>query len=207
MGICDGGKQVEFIKPDAGTLTSWNLSGGFSEDPMAVLAYAGSGTYDYDAYFEVYPNCPAVFYYMMTEGGELYRFIIFTADKGKNYNLTRQYLGSTGLDLTNVSQKDGSFGSLLYDEESGYLLLSAYTGGDTANLYAIDPQRFLVSKLGDFGPDVWPAVSLYQYDRATELTLRMEETTAEISVDDLLQLHAKVKPSSFTGGHRLELQR
>ena len=28
----------------------------------------------------------------------------------------------------------------------------------------------------------------------------MEETTAEISVDDLLQLHAKVKPSSFTGG-------
>ena len=59
--------------------------------------------------FEVYPNCPAVFYYMMTEGGELYRFIIFTADKGKNYNLTRQYLGSTGLDLTNVSQKDGSF--------------------------------------------------------------------------------------------------
>lgn len=200
VGICDGGKQVEFIKPDAGTLTSWNLSGGFSEDPMAVLAYAGSGTYDYDAYFEVYPNCPAVFYYMMTEGGELYRFIIFTADKGKNYNLTRQYLGSTGLDLTNVSQKDGSFGSLLYDEESGYLLLSAYTGGDTANLYAIDPQRFLVSKLGDFGPDVWPAVSLYQYDRATELTLRMEETTAEISVDDLLQLHAKVKPSSFTGG-------
>ena len=92
VGICDGGKQVEFIKPDAGTLTSWNLSGGFSEDPMAVLAYAGSGTYDYDAYFEVYPNCPAVFYYMMTEGGELYRFIIFTADKGKNYNLTRQYL-------------------------------------------------------------------------------------------------------------------
>lgn len=109
VGICDGGKQVEFIKPDAGTLTSWNLSGSFSEDPMAVLAYAGSGTYDYDAYFEVYPNCPAVFYYMMTEGGELYRFIIFTADKGKNYNLTRQYLGSTGLDLTNVSQKDGSF--------------------------------------------------------------------------------------------------
>ena len=68
VGICDGGKQVEFIKPDAGTLTSWNLSGGFSEDPMAVLAYAGSGTYDYDAYFEVYPNCPAVFYYMMTGG-------------------------------------------------------------------------------------------------------------------------------------------
>ncbi len=50
---------------------------------MAVLAYAGSGTYDYDAYFEVYPNCPAVFYYMMTEGGELYRFIIFTRRQGQ----------------------------------------------------------------------------------------------------------------------------
>ncbi len=200
VGICDGGKQVEFINPGAGTLTSWDLSNGFSGDPMAVLAYAESGTYDYDAYFEVYPNCPAVFYYMMTEQGELYRFIIFTADKGKNYNLTRQYLGSTGLDLTNVSQNDSSFGSLLYDQKSGYLLLSAYTGGDTASLYAIDPNRLLVARLGDFGPNIWPAVSLYQYDRVTELTLRLDETAAEISVDDLLQLHAKVKPATFTGG-------
>ena len=200
VGICDGGTQVEFINPGAGTLTSWNLAGSFSGDPMAVLAYQESGFYDYDAYFEVYPNCPAVFYYMMTERGELYRFIIFTADKGMNYNLTRQYVGSTGLDLTNVSQNDGSFGSLLYDQASGYLLLSAYTGGDTASLYAIDPNRLLVAKLGDFGPNVWPAVSLYQYDRVTELTLRLEETSAEMFVDDLLQLHAKVKPGTFTGG-------
>ena len=200
VGLCDGGTQVEFINPSAGTLTSWNQAGRFSEDPMAVLAYAESGTYDYDAYFEYYPNCPAVFLYMMTERGELYRFIIFTADKGMNYNLLWQYVGSTGIDLTNVSQNDGSFGSLLYDQESGYLLLSAYTGGDTASLYAIDPNRLLVAKLGDFGPNVWPAVSLYQYDRVTELTLRLEETTAEMFVDDKLQLHAKVKPSSFTGG-------
>ena len=93
---------------------------------------------------------------MMTEGGELYRFIIFTADKGKNYNPDPPVPGKHRAGSHQRLSKGRFLGSLLYDEESGYLLLSAYTGGDTANLYAIDPQRFLVSKLGDFAPMFGP---------------------------------------------------
>lgn len=53
---------------------------------------------------------------------------------------------------------------MLYDGETGYLLLAAYTEGAQAQLYAIDPERSLgIAPLGGFGDGAWPVVSLYRY--------------------------------------------
>ena len=200
VAICNDGTYVELIDPDAGTLTYWDLTNSFASDPMAVLAHVGTGTYDYDLWFEYYPNCPANFYYMMTESGSLWYVTVFTFNEGESYSIAEEYLGETGISLSGVASKSGSYASLVYDKATGYLALSRYNGGDSANLFAIDPDRMLVADLGTFGSDVWPVVSLYQYRRVTELTLRMSQETASIYMGDAMQLSVRIKPSSFTGG-------
>lgn len=57
---------------------------------------------------------------------------------------------------------------------TGYLALSTYTGGDTTSLYIINPETCLVTNAGNFGPHVWPAVSLYQFDCPTDLTVYLD---------------------------------
>lgn len=200
VAICNDGTYLSFIDPDAGTLTYWDESSEFSADPMAVLAHAGTGTYDYDLWFEFIPDCPANFYYMMTESGALWYVIIFTFNEGDSYQIATQYLGETGISLGGVASKSSGYASLLYDSASKYLVLSRYNGGDTSNLFAIDPTQMLVADLGTFGEGAWPVVSLYQYDRVTELTLRMSQESASIYMGDTLPLSVRVKPSSFTGG-------
>ena len=76
---------------------------------------------------------------------------------------------------------------MIYDETSGYLLLSAYLEGETANLYAIDPETQLIADLGT-------------YDRVTDLTLKMNKTSLNLYEGDTAQLSVKVKPATFTGG-------
>lgn len=200
-GICNGGTYFELINPAEGTLSYWNLSSYFGSDPMAALAYAGSGTYDYVSLFESYMDCPAVYYYMLTEGGELWKLTAFTYDNGGSYSMVRQDLGNTGLELPNVSAvTGGTYASMIYDEASGYLLLSSYLEGETANLYAIDPETQMPANLGTYGEKVWPVVSLYQYTRVTDLTLQMSKSSLNLYEGDTAQLSVKVKPASFTGG-------
>lgn len=89
---------------------------------------------------------------MLTESGRLWKFILYTKDDGKSYTLEREELGETGLDLSDVSSwSGGTYASMLYDGETGYLLLAAYTEGAQAQLYAIDPERSLATPLGGFG--------------------------------------------------------
>ncbi len=41
---------------------------------------------------------------------------------------------------------------------------------------------------------------LYQYERVTDLTLKMNKTSLNLYEGDTAQLTVKVKPSTFTGG-------
>ena len=200
-GLCNSGAMFELINPAEGSLSYWDLSTAFGSDPMAALAYISSGTYDYRSLFESYDNCPAIFYYMLTEGGELWKLTVFTYNNGESYSMVRTDMGNVGLELPNVSAvTGGSYASMIYDETSGYLLLSTYLEGETANLYAIDPETQLAADLGTYGEKIWPVVSLYQYERVTDLTLKMNKTSLNLYEGDTAQLTVKVKPSTFTGG-------
>ena len=193
LGLCNGGTCLEMLNPAEGTLSYWDLSTkGFADDPMATIAYAGSGTYLYETWLYDL-ECPANFYYILTESGELYYFNVFTTDDGESYTAAWEDLGSTGLELTNVSAVTaGQYASMIYDQATGYLLVSSYSDGEEAKLYAIDPEVLIPALVGTFGEKVWPVVSLYQYDRATDLTLKVNPTSATIFVGDNFAVSTKV---------------
>ena len=194
VGICMNGTYLEMLNPVEGTLSYWDLSTkGFADDPLAVIAFIGSGTYDYNYLWYSYPDCPANFYYAMTESGELYKFNMFTYDGGEGYSMVMEDLGNTGLELTNVSAvSGGQYASMIYDQATGYLLVSSYQDGETAKLYAIDPAVLIPAEVGNFGEKVWPVVSLYQYNRATDLTLKVNPTDVTIYVGESKEISTKV---------------
>ena len=194
VGICKNGTYMELLNPAEGTLSAFDLSSkGFADDPLAVIAFIGSGTYDYNYLWNSYPDCPANFYYAMTESGELYKFNIFTYTEGESYSMVMEDLGNTGLELTNVSAvTGGQYASMIYDQATGYLLVSSYQDGETAKLYAIDPAELIPAEIGSFGEKVWPVVSLYQYNRATDLTLKVNPTDVTIYVGESKEISTKV---------------
>ena len=194
VGICKNGTYMELLNPAEGTLSAFDLSSkGFADDPLAVIAFIGSGTYDYNYLWYSYPDCPANFYYAMTESGELYKFNMFTYDGGEGYSMVMEDLGNTGLELTNVSAvTGGQYASMIYDQTTGYLLVSSYQDGETAKLYAIDPAELIPAEIGSFGEKVWPVVSLYQYNRATDLTLKVNPTDVTIYVGESKEISTKV---------------
>lgn len=152
IGLCDGGTKVEMLYPEEGTLSYFTLSSYYSADPMAAIAYIESGLYK--------QTYPAAFYYVLTESGKLWQFVIYTEDDGKSYTLARTELGATGLDLGNVSDVTGGcYASMLYDSQTGYLLLASYTEGTSAQLYAIDPERRIPTSWGplETAPGRWYA--------------------------------------------------
>ena len=191
--LCMNGTYFEMINPAEGTLSYFDMSSTFADDPMATVAYAGSGTYDYVYLWYNYPNCPANFYYVMTESGELYKFTLFYIAEQDGYSALREDLGNTGLELPNVSAVTaGQYASMIFDQASGNLVLSSYQYGDTATVYVIDPETLLPAVAGTFGDKVWPAVSLYQYQRATDLTLKVNPTSATIYAGDSIEISTKV---------------
>lgn len=198
MGVCNEGLYLEMVYPEEGKLSYWDLSWDL-DSPMATIAYAGSGTYDYVYYAKEYNDCPANFYYMMTESGELWMIVVLTFDNGDSYVIDSGYLGTVpGITLTGVSGiTSGQYASMVYDQATGYLLLSSYQEGETNTLYAINPDTQLATNLGSFGEKVWPVVSMYQYERATDLTVKLSSTAASLYSGDTVQLTAKVVPMSY----------
>ena len=189
VGLCSGGTYLEMIKPEEGTLKYFTLTSDFSLDPMAAIAYTGSGTYD---------KYPSNEYLVVTESGALWSFVLYTKDSGKNYTLVRSLLGQVDLDLGNVSDvTGGSYASMVWDEASGYLILASYAGEVKASLYAIDPALLTVAPLGDFGQGNWPVVSLYQHVRPTELTVRLKPSYVSIYAGDTTALDGRVLPLSY----------
>ena len=198
LGICNNGTFLEMLNPAEGTLSYWDLSSkGFSEDPMATIAYIASGSYtyryfDFNTWSYVSVDCPANSYYVLTESGELYQFIVYTYTEGESYGVVMSDLGATGLDLGGVSSVNGNqYASMLYDQESGYLMVSSYQNGDTATLFVIDPEVRIPAEVGSFGDKVWPVVSLYQYDRATDLTIKTTTSAVTLYAGDSVEVSAR----------------
>ncbi len=189
LGLCNGGQWLELLDLNTFSVNYFDISRYFVNYPAAAIAYAGNEPYDY--YGTLYP---AVHYYLMSEGGHLYTMTLFTYDEGESYRMTLETLGNTGIRMSGVSGvTKGQYASMEYDEESGLLILSSYQSGDYCNLYAIDPADPLLipAKIGTFPEKVWPAVALYQYDRATDLTLKLTTTNANLFVGDSLKLNVR----------------
>lgn len=191
IGLCNNGTYLEMITPEEGSLSYWNLDTYFASDPMAVIAYAGQGEYEYSDWTSsgVYP---AEFYYMMTESGHLYKLNVFTDSNGADYSLVREDLGDTSMDLTGVSAVTaGQQASMIYDAEAGYLVLSRYMEGTETELYGIVPETRKVARLGSFGEGVYPAGVLYQYERATDLTIKCSTESLSLYTGDTAEVTAK----------------
>ncbi len=199
VGLCNSGTFLEMLDAKEGSLSYWDLSSTFADDPMAAIAYVGSGLQKYSTIVfspslaVISGDFPANFYYMITESGKLYYLSVFTYTDGSSYTCQRTEIGDTGLDLSGVSAvTGGKYASMVYDQENGYLLLSSYQEGDTATLYAVDPEVLIPAEIGTFGADVWPVVSLYQYERATDLTIKASKTSYELYAKDTATIETKV---------------
>ena len=164
----------------------------FTEDPAALIAYVGSTTY-----FDGMEIRHGHEYYILTEDGELYRDILYAfydPDLGVVYDDQLTHVGSTGLNLSGMSNPTGpNKGSMYYDIVNDYLVVSAYRSGDeAAAVYVFQPDACAPVKMGSFGTDVWPVVSLYSYSALNDLFVTVKPNKAEVYEDETVQLTAKV---------------
>ena len=197
IALCNNGTFLEMLNPAEGKLSYFDLSESeyAANDPMAAIAYIGSGTYvesylDTSTWEFVDIECPANFYYVMMESGMLYKFTVY--DEEGNSKLNVEWVGNTGLELPDVSSvTGGKYASMIYDQETGYLLVASYQDGDTATLYAIDPTNPIPAEVGTFGDKVRPVVSLYQYDRADDLTIKTATSAVELYAGDSATVSAR----------------
>ena len=135
---------------------------------------------------------------MMTEGGVLYKFIFYYDLLAGDYNASLEYIGQTNVDLTGVSAvTGGQYGSMLYDAESGFILVSTYLDGDTATLYAVNPTDCMTVTVDTFGDDIWPVVALYKAPAASgasvsdEIMAVSEENTVVLSAPEKVSVAVK----------------
>ncbi len=200
MALANNGTYLETVVPEIGEVDYWDLTDYFAEDPMAVIAYHRSDLTEYSVVLPSYLkyfDCPTQYYYMITESGLLHEISVLTFDDGYSYTLNYEVVGQLDLDLSSVAAvTDGRSASMIYDEDTGWLVLSVSLGSDN-RLYAVDPESFTVVDLGSFGAHGEKLVALYQHDRAADLTVRLNKYTASVYEGDTLQLTARVKPNSF----------
>ena len=187
-GLCIGVMDIE-------NASGYEVShyADFGRDPAALIAYVGPTTH-----FDGYEVCDAHEYYIMTESGDLYHDIIYAFfDKDMQEVVYSDYLtfvGSTGLNLKRMGDvESNNRGSLYYDEDTGYLVVTTFHHGEeTASVYVFEPDGCAPVKVGSFGTDVWPVVSLYAYDALSDLTVKVKPNKADIYVGETVKLSASV---------------
>ena len=194
VGICNGGKYIELLDAPSAKLGYFDLSETFDSDPMAVIAYSGSGRYDYVySKWLTYDNCPANFYYVITEEGALYKLNVFIYDNDNKPGVTAEKIGYTDVELPGVSGLNGEkTASMFYESESGYLIVSSRIFDKEVSLYAVSVNDIVSAKIGTFGSDIASAVSLFRYDRPTDLTLKLNPTEVTLYKGDSTKIKAKV---------------
>ena len=183
-GICSDGQILEMVDPYAGSLSYFDFSQFFETDPMSTIVYWGEGNQS---------GTDTQIFRIMTESGNLYQIEIWAGAMFIQANV--DWLGDTGLDLTGTaSVTSGQNASMIMDQHSGWYLLTVTRENGTSNLYAVDPVTFDVVDLGDFGQNVSPVVSLYQFNRITDLTVLLNTYEASVYAKEQIQLTADVKP-------------
>ena len=188
LGPNNNGTYLSMMDPAAGSIIYFNLSNTlFGSDPMATIAYAGRGIYDDGESTD--DNAPL--FYVMTESGNLYLFIM-----NHEGSVMWELVGETGLDLTGVSDATNQiWASSVYDAENEFLYVSHYDGvDDFAHLYAIDVNdTSRVGETGTFNTNVWPVTGLYEYTPATDLSLKVNPTDVVMFEGDTAEVKIKVK--------------
>ena len=200
VGLCSNGDYLMQLNLDDNTAIYRQLT-GYSPlwgQQMAAIAYIGSGTQrhiysDSITGERVDAMLPANYYYILTETGKLVKLTIVSFDRNTQHYEFLSEVGQTDLDLTGVSLvTDGKYASMVYDQKNELLLVSVYTDGNETKLYAISPDDCLAAYVGSFGEKNCPVVSLYQYQRSTDLTLKIKPTSAELYAGDEQKITAKV---------------
>ncbi len=192
VGIINGGMCIGVMDVENGMGYEVSNYSAFSEDPAALIAYIGSTTY-HDGFTMRHGHE----YYIMTESGELYHDILYgfeDPDLGVVYDDALTHIGSTGLNLSGMSNPAGSSrGSLYYDIANDYLIVTAYRSGtESAAVYVFQPEVCAPVEVGSFGVDVWPVVSLYSYSALNDLFVTVKPDQTEVYEDETVQLTAKV---------------
>ncbi|MBE6945880.1 MAG: hypothetical protein E7459_07320, partial [Ruminococcaceae bacterium] len=195
-GLCYNGCYFIVIAPETGNIEYWNLYDIFGDDPMALLAFKETGTIP-DA---TGAECAANIYYMMTDSGNLWELALYTPDNGKTFAIGLGLVGATGIDLYNTSQFTGAYGTMIYDQETGCLVVSTSPEFGVTSLYVVDAATGVTASLGELSADVDSVTVMYQYAKATELELRINTTEANIYEGDTAQLQVKVRPAKYKGG-------
>ena len=200
VGIINGGMCIGVMNVEEGMGYEVANHRTFAEDPAALIAYIGSTTY-----FDGVEMRHGHEYYIMTEGGELFHDILYAfydADLGVVYADNLTHVGSTGLNLSGMSNPTGpSKGSMYYDIVNDYLVVTAYRSGyESAAVYVFQPDACAPVEVGSFGVDNWPVVSLYSYSTLNDLFVTVKPDKAEVYVDETVQLTAKVYLASADHG-------
>ena len=166
VGIINGGMCIGVMDVVNGMGYEIANHRTFAEDPAALIAYIDSTTF-FDGMDTRYGHE----YYILTEGGKLYHDVIYAfydPDLGVVYSDSLTYIGSTGLNLSGMSNPTGpSKGSMYYDIVNDYLVVTAYRNGyESAAVYVFQPDACAPVEVGSFGTDVWPVVSPVFLQRA-----------------------------------------
>ncbi|MBR5020106.1 MAG: Ig-like domain-containing protein, partial [Oscillospiraceae bacterium] len=193
VGIINGGLCIGVMDIEKAMGYEVSHYTAFGSDHAALIAYVGPTTY-----FDGFETCDAHEYYIMTESGDVYHDIIYAFfDNDMQevvYSDSLTYVGSTGLNLKGMGDvESNNKGSLYYDEDTGYLVVTAYRmGNESASVYVFRPDACAPVLVGSFGTDVWPVTSLYAYDALTDLTVKVKPNKAECYVGETVKLSANV---------------
>lgn len=211
VAIANNGTAIETL--DANGVKDTFTFSQFANDPMAVIAYRESGSYNL-GYYETGAN----FFYILTESGKLYELTLYPDIDLDSYDYETvtfaemsKSLGDTGLKLPNVSkchsgndaEPDYARASMIYDKASNYLLIAAYTAqneaANSAVLYAVSPADKMPIELGSFGTSVWPVIGLYRADAASSTSAQAaNKTTGTLSAAKLTR-SSSARPQSISG--------
>ena len=193
VGIINAGQCIGVMDIEEASGYEVSHYTAFGKDRAALIAYVGPTTH-----FDGFEVCDAHEYYIMTESGDVYHDIIYAFfDNDMQevvYSDSLTFVGSTGLNLKGMSDVNGTNrGSLYYDENTGYLIVTKYRRGDEgASIAVFEPDACAPVEVGSFGTDVWPVVSLYSYDALTDLTVKVKPNKADIYVGETVKLTASV---------------
>ena len=191
VGVLNGGRTFGVMDVTTSTASELTEYYFLKDDHAAVIAYKGTTTFT-----DEYGSYPAYEYYVLTEQGTLLllmTYAFYDTDLGSvMYDNRIETLGETGLRLMGVSEVgSGKYASMHYDPERDYLIVSANTNTET-NLYAFQPDACAPTKLGTFGEEIWPVISLYSYNPYTELTVTVDPAEAEMYIGETVELSSKV---------------
>jgi uncharacterized protein YjdB len=197
VGIISDGLSIGVMDVESGMGYEVPHYSEFTTDKAALIAYVGPTTYHNG--FEL---CYGHEYYILSENGNLYHDILYAFyDKDAGdifYDDKLTLVGETGLNLKGAANvRSDVKASMYYDLANDYLIVSAYTEGDSASVYVFQPDACAPVEVGSFGDGFWPVISLYSYDALTDVTVKVKPGQASCYVGETIQLTATVYMAEY----------